>query len=24
VPERWHGVTAGDDNPGTTIIVRQS
>jgi hypothetical protein len=24
LPERWHGVTAGDDNPGTTVIVRQS
>jgi hypothetical protein len=24
LPERWHGVTAGDDNPGTTVIVRKS
>lgn len=24
LPERWHGVTAGEDNPGTTVIVRQS
>jgi hypothetical protein len=24
LPERWHGVTASDDNPGTTVIVRAS
>jgi hypothetical protein len=24
VPERWHGVTASDDNPGTTIVIRRS
>jgi hypothetical protein len=24
LPERWHGVTASDDNPGTTVIVRES
>lgn len=24
VPELWHGVTAGGDNPGSTVIVRES
>ena len=24
VPEGWYGVTAGDDNPGSTVIVRES
>lgn len=24
LPERWHGVTSSDDNPGTTLIVRAS
>ena len=24
LPEGWHGVTASDDNPGTTVIVRAS
>ena len=24
VPPLWHGVTASDDNPGTTVIVRES
>jgi hypothetical protein len=24
MPERWHGVTASDANPGTTIVLRRS
>ncbi|PRQ09552.1 L,D-transpeptidase catalytic domain [Enhygromyxa salina] len=24
VPDHWHGVTASDDNPGTTIVIRRS
>jgi hypothetical protein len=24
LPERWHGVTASDDSPGTTVIIRES
>ncbi len=24
VPDNWHGATAGDDNPGTTVIIRES
>ena len=24
VPETWHGATATDENPGTTIVIRKS
>jgi hypothetical protein len=24
MPERWHGVSASDSNPGTTIVLRRS
>jgi hypothetical protein len=24
IPERWHGVSASDANPGTTIVLRRS
>lgn len=24
VPDQWHGATASDDNPGTTVVIRRS